>query len=180
MSNAWKNVEIKESGARRYIKLESGENKIRLLSDPITGYIGWIEEDGKRKPVRSKDKPEGDNLAIFEEGVKPFIATVAWDYRDNQLKVFETDKATIIKGIKSLAEDEDYGDPQGYDLKIKKEGEDKMTRYTVLAAPCKPISKEIKEAFESTTVNLNALYDGGDPFAVEEFIDSKPKKKRPF
>jgi len=61
--------------------------------------------------------------------------------------------------------DEDYGDPTGYDIKINKTGEGKETEYSLVAAPPKSVTKDMAEAFDAVTCNLNALFDGEDPWA---------------
>jgi hypothetical protein len=62
----------KSSG--NYMKLIQGVNKFRILSKIIVGWETWVEEDGKRKPVRAKDRadipmPNGDErLKFFGHG----------------------------------------------------------------------------------------------------------------
>lgn len=167
MSNVFADDDYKpRSTGGNYLKFELGETKFRILSDPIRGYSGWVDtDDGKRKPVRSKE--EFTDISQFDEPPRPFRAMVVWNYGVEAIQVFETDKATIIKPIIDLAKDEDYGDPKGYDIKVTKTGKGKETRYAVKPLPPKAVSKEIKKAFIETPVNLSALYSNGDPFKEE-------------
>ena len=67
-----------------------------------------------------------------------------------------------------------------YDLKITRSGEELNTTYAVVPAPHSPIPKEAKQAFDSTPINLEALFEGKDPFenaaAFDEFTPNTKKK----
>ena len=59
------------------------------------------------------------------------------------------------------------GDPKGYDITISREGSGLDTEYTVMANPHTPVHPEAVAAFEAANINLQALFDNGDPFAGE-------------
>lgn len=161
-----------DEGLYTVSKLKSGQKvKIRVLSDFITGRSVWGDpkNEGKRVCTRIKD---GDQMPVgaigwneekgIPEKVKQFIAAVVWNYDYKQVEIFETDKPTIIGQILNLEEDSDWGDAKQYDLSIKKDGQGYETKYTVTPVP----SKEKIEA-DWSYVNLEALYEGKDPFQVE-------------
>lgn len=163
-----------KSGQSKYTMtgLQSGQTvKVRVLSDFIAGRIVWSGNDETgRKPRRFKDSENIPTSAIGvdkygqPERIRQFIAAKVWNYETEQVEVFETDKAMIIKQIFSYESDSDYGDSKTYDLKISKTGSGMETEYGVIAAPPKPVSDEIKKADKECPVNLEALYDGADPF----------------
>ena len=56
------------------------------------------------------------------------------------------------------------GDPREYDLTINRKGQKLDTEYTVQPSPAKKLSAEIQAAFEAKPINLEALFDGANPF----------------
>lgn len=157
------------SGNGRYInpsKLE-GEKRLRFVGSGITGFSAWTLD---KKPIRWEQKPEElpSNIAPDLGGkisVKRFIAGLVYDYDAQDFKILELTQRTLMDQLFKFMKDSDYGDPTGYDIKISKTGEGKSTEYTLVAAPPKPLAKDVATAYESVNCNLYALYDGDDPFA---------------
>jgi len=152
----------KPAGKGNYYKLQTGDNRFRILSPAITGWIDW----DNKQPVRTKDRPE-----ISIDPTKPakhFWAFVIWDYKEKAIKIMEITQSTIQDAIFSLHSESEWGNPQSYDLNIKKTGEKMETKYNVVPTPPKPLSAEIKELYSMVKINLNELYSGGDPFNSEK------------
>lgn len=145
----------------KYLKLEKGENKFRILSKPIIGWEDWKDN----KPMRSRmnDKPSPHDPT---RPVKHFWAFTVWCYKTSEIKVMEITQRTIQSAIETLSKDSDWGSPFGYDLKIIRSGEGMETEYQVNPAPHKPLHPNIELAKHNTPINLDALYSGGDPFEV--------------
>lgn len=152
-----------------YTQLQDGENRLRVLTDFISGQKYWVGEGETRKPVRVHD---GDQIPVKDLGtdkwgnperVRAFIAAVVWNYTTKRIEVFETDKISILSDIFDLETDVDWGDVSKYDIKIRKSGEGKETRYKVDPAPAKPLDITIKEAFKAKVIDLNKLFEGGEP-----------------
>lgn len=143
-----------------YLKLQDGENRIRILSKPVFGWEDWQD----RKPVRftmdSKPKPSDP-----KKPVKHFWSFIVWNVNEAQIQIMQITQKSIQKFIESLSRDEDWGLPFEYDIKINREGEGMETEYTVNPVPHKPVSQEILDAFKERPINLDALFSGGDPFA---------------
>lgn len=155
------------SSGGNYFKPQSGNNKIRFLTDAIFGWVYWSVEN---KPIRSADHP-GNNppgIRIGEDGksekVKPFLAAGVWSYADQKLMIWEITQATIMKSLQSVAENEDWGDPKSYDITVTKTGQKLETSYTLAPSPHKPLAGEIIQAMDETPINLAALYAGDNPF----------------
>lgn len=151
-----------------YFKIQPGENKVRLLSRPIIGWLDWMEiPGGGKKPCRFQldNKP----LAPLnpDQKISHFWTFIIWDYKDEggKIKIWECTQSSIQQAIQSLSVDADWGEPFNYDIKIFKTGEQAKTRYAVNPISPKPIDNAIKTAFIVLSVNLNALYEGKDPFA---------------
>lgn len=145
----------------------TGEKRVRFIGEGITGYGGWTTD---KKPVRFEQQPEElpSNLAPDLQGrlgLKRFIAGVVWDYEANEFKILEITQKSLMELLFKYVKDDDYGDPTNYDIKLSKTGEGKNTEYSLLAAPPKPIAKDIAKAFEELHCDLHALFDSEDPFA---------------
>lgn len=148
----------KESG---YFRFNDGDNKIRILSEPVIGYEYFTVEN---KPRRSKE-PFDDPMDIREnERIKEFRAFVIWNYDLKKIQIMSITQSSIKKQIMGLAQDEDFGDPVDYDLKINKTGEKLETQYLVKALWKSSIAEEVAQARLNTHINLEALFEGKDPF----------------
>lgn len=173
------NFTPEQSGSNKYTLsgLKSGEKvKVRVLSDFITGKSVWGDKDGKRIITRRKigeTIPTGligwNQMTGKPERIKQFIAAIVWNYSTEQVEILETDKATIIGQIFDIEANEDWGDSRGFDLTISRSGEGMETKYSILPSN----QKAFKCPEDWSGVNLNALYDGTDPFSDEpHFADS--------
>jgi hypothetical protein len=170
-----KGYEVPETGGN-YLKFKNGENRIRIMSDYIVGYEWWVENEKGRKPMRCRmeDPMTPDDLADTKQPPKHFWACVVYDYADSKIKIMEITQKGLMRTLTGLEQDEDWGDPKGtkgYDIVIIKTGEKMETKYELRAKPKKELDPGIVQMFSDTIVNLNALYEGKDPF--EEKISDK-------
>ncbi len=160
---------LKESsGLGRYInpsKIE-GEIRLRFFGRGISGFEGWTDEN---KPVRWETKPTElpANIKVRDgqAPLKRFLAGVVYDYSSQDFKILQMTQKTLMEQLFKYVKDDEYGDPSTYDIKISKTGEGMKTEYTLLAAPPRPAAKDIQAAYEKLHCNLQALFDGDDPFA---------------
>jgi hypothetical protein len=178
------------AGAGNYLKLEEGDNVIRILSNVVVGWEYWVDDsEGKRKPIRVKTYDELPAEVKKWEGMKRpkhFWAMVIWNRKAESVQVYEVTQRSIMVSLKALFEDEDWGNPNGYDIKVVKEktgAEAKDVNYHVNPKPHKPLEKEIAQEFMEKKVNLEALFTGDDPFEDEglssedeEFIEGLEKE----
>jgi hypothetical protein len=145
-----------------YMKIQDGENKIRILTSPILGWEDW--ED--KKPIRfAMDKKP---LASIDpkKPVRHFWAFVVWNYKDRLIQILEITQASIRKRIQDFSVDPDWGAPFHYDLKIIRKGEGVDTEYVINPVSHKEIDPAIIEEFHRIPILLEALYTGEDPFAL--------------
>ncbi len=148
-----------------YMKLQDGANKFRILSAPILGHEYWTEEP--RKPVRSREPFKFiPNDADISNGFKPkhFWAFIVWNYAEAAVQILELTQSTIQSALTDLIQSEDWGDPRGYDVTVNRKGSKLDTEYTVQPSPHKDVTPEIKAAFEAKKINLDALFEGANPF----------------
>lgn len=146
--------------AGSYMKLQDGENKVRILSNPILGWEEWINN----KPVRYSYPEKPDCWANPDRPGKHFWAFVVWNYMENKIQVLQISQATIRKKLEAIDKDPDMGSVFDCDIKIKREGKDLLTKYDVFLLSAKPVEENIKEAYRATPCYLEALYTGNDPF----------------
>lgn len=160
-----------------YFKFQDGANKFRVLGSAITGWSYWTEEN---KPVRLRKYPE-EMPANIRQGdkLKHFWAFPVWSYRDNSVQIMEVTQASIREAMQALVESEDWGDPKGYDITVTRSGQKLDTTYTVQPSPHKPIPAQAADDLMVTTINLNALYEGGDPFEAPKPKEATARNNRP-
>lgn len=156
------NYEVPQAQSK-YFKLNQGANKFRVVSSAIVGYEYWNSDN---KPVRLRENPDQKPQDIREDSkIKHFWAFVVIDRKDQSIKVMEVTQSSIMLAMKAIIDNEDWGNPQDYDLTIVRTGEKLETEYTVQPSPHKMLTSEEMIAVKETKVNLEALFDGGDPFS---------------
>ncbi len=148
-----------------YMKFVQGENRFRILDSAIVGNETWLEDDeGNRKPKRWRTTENVTADKLGEGGLKHFWAFPVWNYAAERIQVLEITQKGIMKAIKALVKDEDWGDPKKYDIVVTREGEGMDTTYQVNPKPHKAIEEGIPVFYKDLEVNLEALFDGDDPF----------------
>ena len=155
---------VPDSG--NYMKLKAGENTFRVLSSAITGFEYWT---GESKPVRSKEQFKATpDIKLDKNGVasqiKHFWAFVVWNYASSKIQILEITQSSIQGAIKAIVDNKKWGDPKGYDITITRVGEGLDTEYSIMPNPHSTLDKETVGEFN---IDLEALYDGSDPFSKE-------------
>lgn len=140
-----------------YFRFEQGDNKFRILSDAIVGWIDWQD----KKPIRTKEQRQAIDPT---KQPKNFWAFKVWDYKEHKLKILEITQAGIQSSIFEFYKNDAWGDPKGYDITVKRDGTDINTRYNLLPTPPTPVNPEITKILNETVCDLEQLFSGGDPF----------------
>ena len=154
-----------------FMKLQDGVNLIRIMSSAIIGYEYWTRDN---KPVRLKEMPKEtpDEIKTGDDGepskIKHFWAFVVYNYATEAIEILQLTQVSIMKAIRDYAQDEDWGNPKGYDIKITRSGQKLDTEYIVSAKPAKELDKEVVKKFEAKKINLEALYEGKNPFEASK------------
>jgi hypothetical protein len=156
-------------GDQQYLKLKNGENKIRILSKELVfGYEYWTTEN---KPKRLKTRPSvtPSDIRLNEDGktspIRELWSMFVWDYSDSQVKIWNFYQMSLKKDLTALSNDEDWGHPNQYDIKITKTGSSLTTEYKIIASPKKDLTQSQLDAIEEKvlTFDLNS-----------QFIDAQP------
>jgi hypothetical protein len=184
MSFVPKGYSVPSSGGSDYLTLEEGANKIRIMSpEPIMGFEYWTpnpEDSSKRVPVRvrkfSEVPEEYRNNINPREKAKHFWSLVVWNYKLGKLQVMTITQKSIQSGILAFAQNEDWGNPNDYDVTIVRSVEGEMTKYQVIPSPKKAASNEARVAYEMARPKLEKIYDNGHPLRNDE-NESKSAKK---
>lgn len=144
-----------------YMKLRIGENRFRVLSSAIVGYLYWTKEN---KPVRSRSLwDEIPEDARLEEGVfkpKHFWAFLVYNYEAKKMQILEVTQNTIMTAITAYVRNPKWGDPKTYDMAITATGEGLSREYATIAEP-----HSESPILNVPHLDLTVLYEGGDPFA---------------
>lgn len=150
-----------------YLKLTEGEHTFRVLSSAIVGSAYFTKDN---KPVHSR-KPFDETPEDIEAGgrINHFWAFVVWNYEAKRIQILEVSQKSIQTQMKALIDNTKWGNPKNYDVTITRKGSTMNdTKYTVMPNPHTPVEDEIALAFTKAKVNLEALYDGADPFSVDK------------
>lgn len=160
-----------------YLRLEDGENAMRILTTPLMGWEGWVTEGEVRRPMRVPFHKKED--CRTEDQIKHFWALGVYDYKTKAIKIWSFTQATIIEAITSLANNSKWGDCREYDITIVKSGEKMNTKYTVMPNPKEPLSAEITQKLVEKPFDLTKLFKNEDPFEVEEGASNDPIQNSP-
>ena len=157
------------------MKLQDGDNKIRIVTDAIVGWEYWKEDNGDRKPVRVKEMPEEVPAEATEDKygnfIKEFYAFGVYNYNEKKVQILQITQVSIQERLFDLDSNEDWGDLKGYDITITRNNEGGRVKYEVTPLPPKELSMEVANAVAEKPMNLNALYEGKDPFS--EYVDGE-------
>lgn len=155
----------------RFLKLEQGKNKLRILDRPVFGWVWWEEhEDGTKTVHRS---PYSDKRPAGK-GVKHFWLVPVWNYQTGIVQVWEIGQITLQRSIEAIVRDEDWGNPSGYDLVIRRKGTGMDTEYNVVPSPKSKLDKEIAAAYEEERDSLAEEFAALFGDAEEEEEESIP------
>lgn len=131
------NTAFESNGPKvNFMKLQAGDNRVRIGSMPSRIMQHWEKTvNGKSMKITCI----GDNCPLCAMGKQPTIryqmrVIDKIDRDDPQAKILEVGPS-VIRQISNCVRDPEYGDPREYDLKIRKEGVGRETKYIVMASP---------------------------------------------
>lgn len=163
---AWGQIKSAGTGeGTPYVKLQPGVNVMRIVGLPYEVEVHWEESlDGSKKRIVCL----GVGCPICKAGHVPQkkFQVLVIDRTDGKLKILEGGNS-IFRQIKDYAMDADYGDPSKYDIKIKKEGSGRETKYTIVASPKK---SELTPEEQALLDGARTLSEINKPKTVEELM----------
>ena len=162
----WNSIkEPGKGGNVDFLKLKDGINQMRIVSTPAQISIHWEKGiDGQNKKVICP----GSGCPICKAGKAPQLRyqIQVIDRTDGKVKVLEQG-STVFNAIKAYAVDPEYGDPSKYDIKIKKEGSGRDTKYSVVASPNK---SELNSDEQKAVQECKSLEEINKPKTCDEII----------
>lgn len=160
------------------------------MSSPVIGWEYWKKTGSDKKPVRLPYTEENMKTAALEASRNPdpkdqkskhFWSMIVWNYADSKIEILQINQKSIQDSLRNLANNPKWGSPVGrYDITVTKEGKDLETEYSVFPSPHTDTLEEAETAFNSTFIDLQALFQGADPFdenwkkGVKSEIDDLP------
>lgn len=156
------NYEAPKQSNDTYMKLEDGENKIRILSQPIMGWEDWTAEN---KPVRFAYNLKPERPITEAKPIRHFWSLIVWNYHVQKIQILHLTQASIRGKLEDLYRDKEWGQPYYYDIKIFKSGKKLNTKYEMNPSPHRPVEEYIKDAFHAKPIYLEAILTNEDPFA---------------
>lgn len=151
---------VAPSTGGQYLKLEKGDTRFRFVSSPITGWV-WFTDEGGKKEVHRIKATDPKPLAQFKP--KHFWAAVVYDYAAESFKILEIKQATVQAAILGFNKNPKWGNPKEYDICVTRTGDGiETTAYNVMPEPKTSAPEGSLNAVEN--INLQALYSGADPF----------------
>lgn len=132
-----------------YMKLEEGENVVRIMGNPTQFYIHWLTtQDGAKKKIVSPI----DSMALVgrlqDAGFKRqtrWIVKVL-DRKDETFKVLEVG-SQIYNGIRGLFNNPKWGKVTDYDVSIMRGPKGSQPLYSVQPNPKEKIDPTLKGKF---------------------------------
>lgn len=163
---AWGQIKAAGTGeGTPYVKLQPGVNIMRIVGLPYEVEVHWEDGmDGSKKRIVCL----GAGCPICKAGHVPQkkFQVLVIDRADGKLKILEGGNS-IFRQIKDYAMDADYGDPSKYDIKIKKEGSGRETKYTIVASPKK---SELTQEEQGLLDGARTLSEINKPKTIEELM----------
>jgi len=134
-----------------YTKIEKDVTlRLRVLpswndTDVIRCYEYFDIRWEKPKPVRSLTPFKETPWIKDKEKQKEVWNLKVWNYKLEQIQIYNIPQITIKEQIMKYFQDEDFLSPINYDLKITKTWEWFDTKYAVLASPPKAFDSKLLE-----------------------------------
>lgn len=163
-----------------YMRFKEGDNQFRLLCEPIMGWELWIEKKPRRfkpdeeMPIELAESADISPFTGLPKQPQYFWAMVVWN-RDAspkpKIQILQMTQRTVQKGITKLDNSKAWGSPVGnggYDIIVNRDDSGERTEYTTNPAPKEELDPKIMKEFKKANINLEALYEGKDPFSSEE------------
>jgi hypothetical protein len=148
-----------DSSASLFMKLDEGDNTVRILSNPIQYYETWVTDANGKK--RSFNTPTESPELVRKLEDAGFKRTTKWmfkvlDRSDNKLKIMKVG-SQIMKGVTTLYENKKWGPLHKYDITIRRGRPNDKPLYTVVPEPVEPLDKSFKAQFDDFNERIDVM-----------------------
>lgn len=145
------------SGSGNFLKLEDGENRLRICTKALEVEYHEDKSGGKYSTTIC---PGHDVCELCKAGksTKFKYAFLVLNRKDGKPYIYES-PITVFRQVVAYDTNDEYGDVRKYDITIKKEGVGRNTAYTVIASPKKSdLSESEEKMIAESGVSLEAAY----------------------
>lgn len=165
-NNFFPETDYKIPETSNWLKFTEGTHNFRVLSSAIIGYE-YFNKDSK--PVRSRTAFEGTPSDLKEGNrTSHFWAFVVYNYESKRIQILEVTQKTIQEPLLALINNPKWGNPKNYDITITRTGTTMNdTEYTVMPNPHTALDQSIVDLYNKQNIQLDAMYEGIDPFKVD-------------
>lgn len=142
---------------------------------PPTQSGGFLKiDDGQTVVIRIASEPVIFN-SEFKGKTSTRYAWAVYNHDEGIAQVF-SQSGTFFKNLAVFANDDEYGDPTTYNIKVTRTGTGTDSSYTIVASPKKaPLTKEQQEAVEEIDI-IKAIQSGpgvSNVFWLNDFAAGK-------
>ena len=157
----WNSADSAVGGKSDFMRLQQGENTVRVMGNPIQFYIHWLNTPaGGKKKVNS---PTGDPALVKRLEDSGFKRQPRWfikilDRADESFKILEVGPQ-IYNAVKALVNNARWGKVTQYDITIIRGPDGTSPLYSVTPNPKEAIPAELKTKFVdfNDRVNIDKL-----------------------
>ena len=157
-----------------YMKLEEGENVVRVMGNPVQYYVHWITTtDGSKRKIVSPIDSMALVSRLEDAGFKrkaTWIVKVL-DRKTDTFKVLEVG-SQIYNGIRSLYNNPKWGKVTDYDISIMRGPKGSQPLYSVQPNPKEKIDPSLKGKFVefSSRVDVSKMTKPAEAATVCELL----------
>ncbi len=185
-----------QNGDSPFLKLENGENRVRIVSEmqgvkehrietpescTMTAcpkeMLRWQvettgqDQGGKLPPCPICEAMEKDEKKAQNWRPRTQYLAVALNRKDGKVGVLKKGK-TVFAPLTSYNEDPDWGDVRKYDVKIMKSGEGLATTYQVIPVPQKSETAELTNEEKARVMDFDVNLDQmTTPLPYEKIVE---------
>lgn len=153
----WNAADSSLGGKSDFMRLDEGENTVRIMGNPVQFYIHWIVgSDGKKGKINS---PANNPELVSRLEDSGFKRQVRWlikvlDRSDDTFRLLEVGPQ-IYNGIRSLYNNKRWGKVTQYDITINKGPSGQQPLYSVTPNPKESLSSDFKAKFMDFNDRVN-------------------------
>ena len=172
--------DYKEPVTSNYMKLELGDNTVRILGSfqdgsACMGMEYWKQNGDKKKPVRYEkglpvplnDLEEYDDYGNLKMP-SFFWALPVYNVGAEKVQILQITQKSIRQGIETLTNNPKWGDPKEYNIVITKTKEGGKTSYSVISEPKEKLDAEVFKQYKALNINWTEFMKSEDPFKKVE------------
>jgi hypothetical protein len=142
----WESADLpSDNRESAFMQLKQGDNKVRVLSNPQQFAVHWVvDETGKKRKVNCATS--GCPVCLRgQDGDKPQARWLikVMNRETSKIKLLEI-TSQVLRGIKDLVKNADWGPVTEYDVYIKRAAPGTQPLYSVVPGRHAPITTEEK------------------------------------